>query len=170
LVQTSADPKIKGLRTRATKFSSTLDRKDVSGIYRGLKDAFQAGRVHPESRRYLFLQQQAYTRYNLTGYLDKAGALAWEWLAGYGLRPLRVLSAFVILYLLALIWFSLRLGRLDDSLILSAGGFLTFGAKTDLLNTLSLWDHIVYVVSAFLGISLIALFITVMANVHLRNK
>jgi Pentapeptide repeats (9 copies) len=57
-----------------------------------------------------------------------------------------------------------------NALLLSAGAILTFGAKADLLGTLPLLDQVVYIASAFLGISLVTLFITVLASVLLKDK
>lgn len=74
-------------------------------------------------------------------------------------------------------WFAYRLQSIQGGLIFSAGAFLTFGARAELLQNLSLIDqnlslidHVFYIGSAFLGIALIALFITVMANVLLKDN
>jgi hypothetical protein len=60
-------------------------------------------------------------------------------------------------------------GDVRDGLLLSAGAFLTFGAKAELLNRLGVFDQLLYVSAAFAGVSLVALFITVMANVLLKE-
>lgn len=60
-------------------------------------------------------------------------------------------------------FFMLKLGA-GEGLILSAGAFFTFGASTNHLRVLCLPFRILYVGEAFIGISLIALFITVLAR------
>jgi hypothetical protein len=67
-------------------------------------------------------------------------------------------------------WFSYRLGSISESLVFSAGAFLTFGARAELLQGLSFLDGIIYIAAAFAGIALVAVFITVMTNVHLKNN
>jgi hypothetical protein len=43
------------------------------------------------------------------------------------------------------------------------------GAKTELLTHMGMFDQLLYVSSAFAGVSLVALFITVMANLLLKE-
>jgi hypothetical protein len=67
-------------------------------------------------------------------------------------------------------WFAYRLESIQNGLILSAGAFLTFGGNIDLLQRLSWIDHTIYIASAFAGVALTALFITVMASVLLKDN
>ncbi len=160
-------PLLFGLRPHANEFSQKLNVNQISGIYRGIKDGFVAGEIFNISRAYLFLQYQSYTRYNRS---RKLPSFIWELCAGYGLKPLRILIVICIVFSFVFVWFLYRLGNVNDSLLISAGALLTFGAKAELLNQLSLFDHVVYIVAAFLGVSLIALFITVLANVLLKDN
>jgi hypothetical protein len=57
-----------------------------------------------------------------------------------------------------------------DALLLTCGGLFTFGAKADLLDSMNIFYHLVYISSSFVGISLTALFITVIANVLMRER
>jgi hypothetical protein len=156
-----------GLLPRANDFQQEIKRDQISGIYRGIKDGFVAGEIFALSRRYLFLQLRAYTRYNEP---RKIWAYLWEAVAGYGLKPQRVLCFLVLLFAVVFLIFWARLGNASDSLLLSAGAFLTFGAKVDLLEHLTMLDKAIYIASAFVGVSLVALFITVLANVLLKNN
>jgi hypothetical protein len=159
-------PLVLGLRSRANNFNDELEQNRISGIYQGIKDGYLAGEIFPQARQYLFLQRQAYTRFNS---IRKIRDYMWEGVAGYGLKPERVLSVIGLLFGLTFAWFSWRLENAKDALILSAGGIFTFGAKAELLGTLPLSDVLIYIVSAFLGVALVALFVTVLANVLLKD-
>jgi Pentapeptide repeats (9 copies) len=160
-------PLILGLRPRASNFDEELKQNHITGIYRGIKDGYLAGEIFNQAQQYLFLQHQAYTRFNST---RKTGRYLWEGIAGYGLRPLRVLGVIWLLLGLVFMWFHWRLENAKDALVLSAGAIFTFGAKAELLGTLPLFDQVIYIVSAFLGVSLVALFVTVLANVLLKDN
>jgi len=60
--------------------------------------------------------------------------------------------------------------RFSDGLLLTTGALFTFGAKSDLLNSMSFFFHFLYILSSFVGISLTALFITVLVNVFLGQR
>jgi hypothetical protein len=102
--------------------------------------------------------------------IDKVNGFGWELISGYGQKPGRVLIWFIFLFFAAFAWFTYRLESAQDSLIFSSGAFLTFGAKAELLNRLSLMEHLIYIISACSGVSLIALFVTVLANVLFRDN
>jgi hypothetical protein len=155
------------LLLKARRFNTSIG--SISAIYQGIKDAYAAGEVWRQVRRYRFLQYKANTRHDIRG-TEKLSAYTWEYIAGYGLRPLRVLISLGSLYLAAYLWFSYLLGEWDKSAILVAGALFTFGANTELLNGMSIINHIFYIFLSFLGISLSALFVTVMANVLLQDR
>jgi hypothetical protein len=164
-------PQIGGLLSETfSGFRYPFEKNDISGIYRGIKEGFAAGQIYGKVRKYSFLQQQAYTRFNRVGMVERITAYCWELLAGYGLKPARVLMCLISLFSVVFVWFAYRLGSIQDSLIFTSGAFLTFGAKSELLENLSLVNHIIYIVSAFAGVALVALFITVMANVLLKDN
>lgn len=156
-----------GLLPRAIQFKQDLDLDKISSIYQGIKDGFLAGEIFNQARVYLFLQRQAYTRFNAK---RKMGEFLWEFIAGYGLKPGRVLIVLGLMFGGASCFFSWRLGTWSDGLLLSAGAFLTFGAKADLLGKLSFVNHLIYIGSAFSGVSLVALFVTVLASVLLKDR
>ena len=147
----------------------SLDRRRLASIYRGIKEAYDAGGVHRTARNYFFRQMQATTRFNS----DKPGqwlaGLALEHLAGYGVRPLRVLRAMVLFLGASSLALATRWG-LEDGFVLGAGGFFTFGASTDLLDGAGFGWWLLYIGTAFAGVSLTALFVTVLANVWLRER
>jgi hypothetical protein len=93
-------------------------------------------------------------------------------IAGYGMRPLRVLGTLIAVFLLSYGWFLFRVPppvNLKQTLIFSAGALFTFGAQVDQLTKLSSLDSFVYVLTSFLGVSLLALFVTVTTNVLLSD-
>ncbi len=147
----------------------TLDRRRLAEIFRGIKDGFDAGGVHAIARTYFFRQMQANRKFNSTSRLQWTAGLSLELLAGYGVRPLRVLRAMAIFLLLSIGVFAAHWG-LTGGLALGAGSFFTFGARTDLLKDAGLGWWIWYVATAFAGMSLTALFVTVLANVWLRER
>ncbi|MGZ4107170.1 MAG: pentapeptide repeat-containing protein [Tumebacillaceae bacterium] len=151
-------------------FKERMEETNISGIYRNIKDCYFAGQVYVQVRKYLFLQHQAYTRYNRLGRFNKLKRYVWEIVAGYGAKPIRVLLCLGVLYLLVSFRFSYALGDVKDGILLSSGAFLTFGAKSDLLASMGLFDNCLYIASAFVGISMVALLITVMANVLLKDS
>jgi hypothetical protein len=112
---------------------------------------------------------QSTTRYNAVGKAEKCFGFLKEYLAGYGVRPLRVLGAMAVWLLASTALFSLAVGA-ADGVILASGALFTFGAKADLLAQLSATYRALYVLTAFVGISFTALFVTVLANVWLREQ
>lgn len=166
-----SEPKIGGLSSQTRSgFNCSFEKIHISSIYRGIRDGFLAGEVYSKARHYLFRQQQAYTRFNRKGTLERMRAYSWELIGGYGLKPIRVLTCLIGLFVVATIWFSCRLGSFQDGLLLSAGAILTFGAKSELLSKLSSIDQGIYILSAFIGVALTALYITVIANVLLKDS
>jgi len=160
-------PLVHGLLRRSGDFNDELMTDQIAGIYHGIKDGFADGEIFNKARDYAFLQHQAYTRYNKP---FSAGAYLWEFIAGYGLKPLRVLLALCAAFGFFFTWFLVRLGNVSDSLLVAAGAFLTFGAKAELLARLALVDQVVYILGALCGVSLIALFITVLTSVLLKDN
>lgn len=164
-------PLVGGLLSQTSSgFKSPLERANISGIYRGIKDGFAAGEINQKAREFRFWQHQAYTRFNQTGVLELIKAYGWEVIAGYGLRPMRVLIFLVGIFAIVAVWFACRLESISDGLIFSAGALLTFGARSELLQKLSWVDYGIYIASAFVGVALTALFVTVMANVLLKDN
>src|SRR5947209_13657315 len=87
-VEFERQPQVLGLPTQTSSgFQERLEVTRISGIYRGIKEGFLAGKITAQAHRYSFLQQQAYTRFNRPNYVDGVRARVWELLAGYGLRP-----------------------------------------------------------------------------------
>lgn len=152
-----------------TKSGLLFDNKQLSGIFKGIKEAYASGNVVNKSRDYFFKQMQSVTRYNSSGVLDKLSGYFLEYIAGYGVKPFRVLSTMLGIFLFSLYLFSQKIG-LSDGLILTSGALFTFGANADLLKALDVFYKVLYVATSFFGISLTALFITVLANVWLREK
>lgn len=146
-----------------------VESRDRTDIYNGIKEAYRAGGVPERAREYFFLQMQAATRYNSESVGERWLGFGKEYLAGYGVRPFRVLTAMAGILLLSSVLFSFAVGA-ADGILLAAGGLFTFGARAELLTQLNPFYRAVYIATAFAGISLTALFITVMANVSFREQ
>lgn len=154
---------------RMNRDSFKVDLKNASDIFNGIKDGYRGGGVSDKAREYFFRQMQATTRHNTATKPERWFGFLKEYVAGYGVRPLRVLGIMLGALLLSTIIFSDAVGA-ADGFILAAGGLFTFGAKADLLTNIHPVYRAIYVATAFAGISLTALFITVLANVWFREQ
>ncbi|MCJ7508825.1 MAG: pentapeptide repeat-containing protein, partial [candidate division Zixibacteria bacterium] len=154
---------------KARQKDCNLDNRKLAEIFKGVKEAYAVGGAYKKSSNYFFKQMQSVTHYNTGNFFEKIGEYVWEAIAGYGVRPSRVLCVMVGVFLLSFLWFSLKIG-LCDGFILTSGAMFTFGANVDYLRILGVADKIVYVATSFFGISLVALFITVLANKWLRER
>jgi hypothetical protein len=150
-------------------WSLTFEKKELAGIFQSIKEAYSAGGVAKQVRTYFFRQSQAVTRHNSDSVWDRLGGYFLEFLTGYGVRPLRVLRALILLVVLGIGIFTTQVG-FENALILTTGGFFTFGGYTDLLKSLNIWFRLGYVLTAFVGIFLTGLYVTVLANVWFRER
>jgi hypothetical protein len=147
----------------------TFEKKELAGIFQGIKEAYSAGGIAKQVRTYLFRQNKAITRYNSDSKRDYLTGRLLEFLTGYGVRPLRVLRALILLVAFGIGIFTTQVG-FENALILTTGGFFTFGGYTDLLKSLNIWYRLGYILTAFLGIFLTGLYVTVLANVWFRER
>lgn len=155
---------------RSSRFTTqVLDRSRLVAIFRGIKEAYAAGDIPERSRLYFFRQMQASRRYNTPSRVRRWASLFMEVVAGYGVRPLWVLRAMGATLIVDYLIFACRIG-LRAALILAPGAFFTFGAGTDALNRAPWGWWLWYVLTAFIGVCLTALFVTVLANVWLRER
>jgi hypothetical protein len=159
------DPMEKSIRT--SQGNTELDKREIAGIFKGIREGYIAGDVIEKERNYFFKERQAVTRYNTKGRWKKLTSYFLEMVAGYGIKPLRVLVALIISFIIFSAIFMMELG-FSEGILLSAGAFFTFGANSHLLSTLSPFFKIFYIMESFLGISLMAMFITVLANYWFR--
>jgi len=147
----------------------SFDKKQLADVFQDLKEGYSAGGVVKQARRYFFRQNQATTRYNSSSRWEAAVGYIVEFLTGYGVRPLRVLAVLILLIAMSVAIFSIRLG-FENALILASGGFFTFGGYVDLLKSMPICFKVFYVLSAFLGMFLTGLYVTVLANVWFRER
>jgi len=147
----------------------TFDKKQLAAIFQDLKEGYSAGGVVKQAREYFFCQNQATTRYNSDSIWDCLIGYFLELLTGYGVRPLRVLVVLILLVITGTAVFSQQVG-FANALILTTGGFFTFGGYVDLLKGVSIWYRIAYICTAFLGMFLTGLYVTVLANVWFRER
>lgn len=132
-----------------------------ASLYRGIREAFEAGHANAQARQYLFKERQSYTRNN-TRSAQKPLQYFLEFTNGYGMRPMRVLLTAALVFSIFTAIFIAKFGT--EGFLLSAGGFFTFGASTNLLNTASFGYHILYVFESFLGVTNMSISIVVLTN------
>ena len=149
--------------------SFKLSKSDLAEIYKGIKEGYMAGDVIKQSRLYFFKERQSITRHNSKRLRERIGGYFLELIAGYGIKPFRVLLTMLIIFFIFSVVFIAKIG-VSEGLLLSAGGFFTFGANTNYLQTLGTFFKIIYIAESFFGIALMALFITVLANYWFREK
>jgi hypothetical protein len=137
---------------------------ELAEIYKGMKDGYKAGNVINKCRKYFFLERQAVRKYILDNRLEKMGNYLLEIVAGYGIKPVRVLLSMLFVFLLFSIIFTIDLGY-PNGLVLSTGAYFTNGAKSDLLPSIGSFYLLLFIIESFLGIIFTTLFITVTANV-----
>jgi hypothetical protein len=148
--------------------SIRLENKERAGIYKGIQEAFTAGKVISKADVYRFKQNQCITRFNTSSRRAKSARYALEYLTGYGVKPVRVLLAMAVWFLITFLLFSVKVG-VPDALMLTSGALFTFGAKAQLLDTVGITFRLLYVLTSFVGIALTALFITSWAGKWLRE-
>lgn len=146
-----------------------LNKGDLAEIFKGIKDGYLAGDVPKQARLYSFKEKQSVTRYNTKRHPEKTWGYFLELIAGYGIKPHRVLFTMLLVFIIFSLVFCAKIG-FSEGILLSAGAFFTFGANTHHLQTLSAFLKIIYIAEAFFGISLMALFITVLANLWFRER
>lgn len=157
------------LQSRYTKKQHVLDKKDLAELYKGIKNGYAEGNVINKQREFYFLERKAVTRNNEENLFTKMGNYSLEILAGYGIRPMRVMFSMVVIFLLFSAIFTAKIG-FPDGMLLSAGAYFTNGIDTQYLESIGLVYQVIYIIEAFLGIAFTALFITVMANLWFSEK
>lgn len=165
--QTTLDPFIHS--SRHVKKQVQFHRKELPELYKGIKEGYLAGNVIKKSRDYYFLERQSITRYMVDNTSEKIANYFLEIVAGYGIRPLRVLLWMGILFLLFSLIFTERLGY-PDGLLLSTGSYFTNGVDSQVITHIGIGYQLLFILESFLGIVFTTLFITVMANLWFSEK
>lgn len=149
----------------------STSNESLAGYYQSYQLAYEASGADGQALEYYWQGKKAYTRHNITDRLEKFVQYTIEVVAGYGVKPQRPIIIMLLLYVVATLGFSF-LGELSfkDSIIFTAGAIFTFGASADLLKDFGVFARLIYVSLSFSGISLIAIFITSMANLWFRSK
>lgn len=146
-----------------------FDPKELAELYKGLKNSYMAGKVINQSRDCYYLERQAITRYILENPFEKVGNYFLEIIAGYGIKPLRVLLWMVLLFIVFSLIFIAKIGY-PDGLLLSTGAYFTNGAGTPYLQDLGIFYQSLFILESLLGILFTTIFVTVMANLWLRER
>ncbi len=106
---------------------------------------------------------KAITRHNTKDWKGRLGGLFLEYIAGYGIKPLRIIGAMFFIFFIFSIAFSLKLG-IVEGLFVSGSAFCTLGADLTQYQDFGNLYKIIYIVESFLGISFTTLFITILAR------
>lgn len=149
--------------------SGPLDRKEIAGIWGSIKEAFRAGGIGKRAREYYYQERHAGTRYNTRSKYEMVGGYVLELIAGYGVKPGRVIGVMSVVLGLMTVIFAGKVG-FSEGLILAAGAFFTFGASSERLQMLGGFYRTLYILTAFMGVSITALLVTVLANVWFREQ
>lgn len=154
---------------KETNSEILLDKTALGEIYKALKEGYTAGDVIKKSREYFFKEKQSIARYNFKNPLGKAIEFLIEIIAGYGVRPGRVFMTTITIFACYSAVFVHHFGWRQGMLI-SAGAFCTFGASSSCISNAPSWLETVYILESFSGISLMALFMTVLVNLWFRER
>lgn len=157
------------LPINSTNSSVKIENYQKTEIYLSISEAYGSAGVFGLSRDYQFLYNKFLTRYSHSSLMNLIAGYTSELLAGYYLRPLRPLIALCIWFTVVFVLFCTQID-INKAFILSSGALLTFGAEANLLDSMSLFFKILYVMTSFIGISFTALFITVLANISIKSK
>lgn len=145
------------------------NKLELAELYKNIADAYNSGGAAEPEQEYFLKAMKAVTRYNTQSFLKKAKRYFLELVTGYGVKPLRVFFTLALVCLLSFLIFASKVG-VPTSLMLTTGGLFTFGASTDTVRELGVTYELIYIATAFAGLSLTALFITILANVWFREK
>jgi hypothetical protein len=162
-----SEPLLKPNREENT--GSSLDKMALAEIYKGIKLSYNEGNVTKKSRDYFFKERGAITRYNTSGLIDRIVGYLVEAIAGYGVRPIRVFITTVLIFLAYSGIFVHEFG-LRQGMLISAGAFCTFGSSGNFLASAPYWVEMVYILESFTGISMMALFVTVLVNLLFKER
>lgn len=142
--------------------SMVLDLKQLPEMYKSIKEAFLAGGVITQYRRYYFLQRQA-ERKNCLGWA-KGSLWIQEVLTGYGVLILRpVWASIMIIILFAMIYSCDQ--HATQPFLMSFAAFFTMGDVPQ--STPFNW---LFVLEGALGIGVFALYITILANLWFSDR
>lgn len=159
--QFDSDTVVEQLADRSNRWpaNSLPPNSQRAEMLRGIADAYYAGRAIERGEAATLASARARTRHNTSGWRWLLRLVIGDLLLGYGLRPLRPLFAMCAVFGVAAVLFANAIG-LGPGTMLAAGALLTFGAGTNALDALPWPYRVVYIVTAFLGVSLLALFIS----------
>lgn len=144
-------------------FKVKLPNTELAQIYGAISAAYAAGDAIGLSRLYFFKQNQAITRHNTEDRMRKLGRFFLELTSGYGMNPWRAFLTMVAIFCLFSGLFAAGFSPWQG-LLLSAGAFFTFGANAEqLADASSIWT-LIYILECFLGLSSMAMFVTVLAR------
>lgn len=121
------------------------------------------------ARIYFFKERQSVIRHNTRSLYAKLTGYFVEFIAGYGVKPERVFITMILFFALFSSVFIARFG-FSQGILMSAGAFCTFGAGADRIPPGDLLIETLYIIESFTGISILALFVTVLANMWFRDK
>jgi hypothetical protein len=84
-------------------------------------------------------------------------------------RPMRVFTTTALIFVAYSLVFVHEYG-IKLGMLVSAGAFCTFGSSSNVIANAPYWVEMVYIMESFTGISLMALFMTVLVNLWFRER
>jgi len=151
------------------------DKTHLADFWRSVREGYREGNVEHLAQRYFLRENQAVTRYNSPSTATKAGRFLQEWIFGYGVGWMRPLLAMSVWYVVAVAAFA---GVTDigwrQAATAAAGALFTFGAGADRFFDRaavlgSPIAEMLYVTTAFIGVAMVSLFVTTLANTLFRR-
>lgn len=154
------DPK-KPKRNEKNEFN-----RELSSFNTSVSEAYKEGGIFDKSRLYYYKSRKARTRYNSNNIICRLGGKIIELITGYGVKPARPLICLVLIVLIFTGIFYIRLGSVYSALTTSVNAILTMGDS----SSLSCPFDVLYMIEGFLGVAIIGLYITLLANMWFSQR
>jgi hypothetical protein len=144
-----------------------FDNKGLGEVYLSIQEAYKSGAAHDREQEYYYRSRKARTRYNSRGVLDFAyKKFLIELLTGYGVKPFRTLLSGIIIVLIFTGVFYIDSFDANRSFITSMSAFLTMGDVSSLQ-----WPfNVLYLAEGFVGLFILGLYLTTLANVWFSER
>lgn len=149
----------------------STSKQALAGYYNSFQSAYENSGAEELALKAYWEGRKSYTRHNIDSKFEKCIQMTIELISGYGIKPFRSLLTIFILFVISTAGFSIC-GEIElkESIIFTSGALFTFGAGSEYLKEFGLLPRVIYVGLSFLGISLVALFVTSLSNLWFRSK
>jgi hypothetical protein len=165
----------------------SLPPSQLPDIYRFIRMAYESAEIYHRADAYLYKERKAFRRHALEPYIKENPSprlmwnyfvtLLWEWSAGYGTKPFRILSfGPALLTIFALIYFvsdTPFAGKeyapsLIESFYFSITSFATLGFGDLAFGIEHPWLRLISATEAVLGATWVAVFVAVLSRKLVR--